>query len=125
MKIDIEKLNAAKNAYLAASASKNAAAHKIYIPKNEKEQAKSFGARWNSAAGYYEFRSINPDVHPCGRWLTKNYVKLNGDIPQELRETFADLGVVTVKEGDEWHNYVMQHEDYAQLIAALMEIELL
>ena len=124
MKIDIEKLRAAAERAKNPSVNK-LPAHEAWVPQPDKEEAKSLGVRWNSEAQRHEFYSDDPDNHPCSKYQPKNFIRLCGQIKYALHKEFKSLGVVTVKENDEWHNYVMMHDDYAPLISTLVELELI
>ena len=125
MKIDLSKLKEAMAAAKSEQKGNSLPAHKIWIPMPEKETAKSNGAKWDRELESYVFHSANPEVHFCAKYLPTNYAKLNNQVPYDASKMFKEVGVVTVNTDGVWDSYVMLHEDYLPLVAALQELELL
>jgi hypothetical protein len=125
MKIDMEKLKALTASVKKQNVLNTLPTHEVWIPAPEKETAKTHVLKWNPTLKRHEFASANPETHFCAKFLTSNYVKLTGKIPYDFKDQFIELGVVNKPVDGEWGFYVLQHEDYAELIASLMELELL
>jgi hypothetical protein len=116
-----EALSRLKNAKDAATMPK----HEAWVPAPEKEQAKLLGVKWNSAAKRFEFAAIEPQEHPCARYLPTNYIQLKAQIPYESTAEFKEFGVLTTKVDGKWQSYVMADEKYSELITGLGALELL
>ena len=99
--------------------------HEAWVPFPEKELAKSLGVRWNSAAKIFEFAAADPNNHPCSRYLPSNFMPLKDQLPYDEKQSFKELGVVTVPVDGKWTSFVMTDSKYEDLIVGLVELELI
>ena len=120
----VSKLDQSLNKLKAAKAGLSLPKHEVWIPIPEKEKAKLLGVKWNSEHKHYEFGAALDKLgeHPAARYLPGKFIPLKSQLPFDVRDEFKELGVISVPNADGvWHNYVMGHEDYQDLIAGLME----
>ena len=123
MKINLEKLRAVLA--LHKNENTNLPKHQVIVPYPEKDDAKKAGVKWNSVDERHEIATDSVETHPGARYLVKNFFKLKDKVPYAVRDVLKEAGVVNVKINGEWGTYIMDHEDYLEVIASLVEIELL
>jgi len=125
MKIDMKKLQDAVDRIKVENSNSTGSPHECWVPMPEKQFAKENGVKWNATLNRHEFYAVDPNSHPCSKFLPSNFTKLTGKVPFGLKDTFKELGVINCKIDDDWSSYVMLHEDYIKLVEALQECGLL
>jgi hypothetical protein len=95
--------------------------YEIRIPQPDKEWAKQNGAKWDDSIKSFVFYSDNPNSHALGPYIksSKQWLLIPKKLPYDSDGVLRRAGVVSEKLEDQWVNYVLGIEKYAELIGTL------